>query len=843
MLSLAAPEAAAQCTTTEAHEVAVELLPGVVAAEIQIRRGGDGAIIYGPHPITPRGVYPASGRCDWYWEIGTFGAQNPDFECELGVSPCTDSTFVIQINETAYVYAPGYSAYTTPPGTFYFPAVTQIGASLDVGFAVAPRAGGGTRVLAINGIPSHGATSLNYYENVLPHGYVIPYNLPLVAAAGGNASGIDAFLTPISTSCGPLPFTQLPACMSDTRVYRFAPAGNVTIPAAWSPVWDVPGLTLEFAPGTRLVVSGQLDARGTTLTAANATQGWFGSLVDGGSLTLGAGTTVEQVRNPCQGSFVCDPVNALTVANSGQATIDGATIQDTGTGAGVAVTGANSTAHLSSSAGTTFIQRTTNGPAVLATSGGSAVIDGDAVQITNNASGIAATGTGSSVLVTGATVFQNFGPAVRASGGGRVDILRYTGYTPPTTINPPVTLDNNVGGLYAVASGKTGGGVVFTGEHVYECDPSGCANPSVGNHNVTNNDLGAAFDIQSRGGSVVLATENYWGPAASAYDTTAVERDRDTQSFIAYLPVLTAPASLTGGPAASRGVAGGVQASAAALDSETGAARASVDVLALLGEAEARTQAGDSTEAAARILVAWALSASDDDRTAVAEAAGRTLAAMEPAALVAWTDAAGLWGARARAAGLVGQERYAEATAAAGVLAAETGTGDTALGHRARGLSLLVEAAVGAHDAAAAVSSLTDLAEIDPEGAADLALSVAVAFPDAPLTLGRGTATGSLASAAGKTTPEASGLALVAGPNPSSGAVRVSLTLAEASEATVAVFDALGRQVAVLHEGTASGTVEASFDGRTLPAGVYVVRAVVRGATASVLTRTVTVAR
>ncbi len=64
------------------------------------------------------------------------------------------------------------------------------------------------------------------------------------------------------------------------------------------------------------------------------------------------------------------------------------------------------------------------------------------------------------------------------------------------------------------------------------------------------------------------------------------------------------------------------------------------------------------------------------------------------------------------------------------------------------------------------------------------------------------------------------------------------------TSAMVAVFDALGRQVAVLHEGTASGTVEASFDGRTLPAGVYVVRAIVRGAGGtSVMTQTLTIAR
>ena len=97
---------------------------------------------------------------------------------------------------------------------------------------------------------------------------------------------------------------------------------------------------------------------------------------------------------------------------------------------------------------------------------------------------------------------------------------------------------------------------------------------------------------------------------------------------------------------------------------------------------------------------------------------------------------------------------------------------------------------------------------------------------------------------AGKTTA-ASNLVLAAGPNPSSGAVRVSLSAPEATEAEIAVYDALGRRVAVLHDGPAAAGVAATFDGAAFPAGIYVVRAVVRNAAGSVsiLTRTVTVAR
>ena len=184
----------------------------------------------------------------------------------------------------------------------------------------------------------------------------------------------------------------------------------------------------------------------------------------------------------------------------------------------------------------------------------------------------------------------------------------------------------------------------------------------------------------------------------------------------------------------------------------------------------------------------------------------------------------------------------AEAASLAASLAAVAGTDDVAVGHRMRGLGLITEAAVAEGDAATALSSLAALASEDPDGAADLA--VALAFPDTPLVLGRGAGQLTSALATSGKGAEAAGLALTAGPNPSAGAVRVSLSAPAAAGVEVSVYDALGRRVAVLHDGPAAEGITATFDGAAFPSGVYVVRAVVRDAlgSVSILTRTVTVA-
>jgi hypothetical protein len=67
--------------------------------------------------------------------------------------------------------------------------------------------------------------------------------------------------------------------------------------------------------------------------------------------------------------------------------------------------------------------------------------------------------------------------------------------------------------------------------------------------------------------------------------------------------------------------------------------------------------------------------------------------------------------------------------------------------------------------------------------------------------------------------------ALTVYPNPTSGAASIALTLNVTSDVRIAVYDVLGREVAVLHEGTLDAGHHAfPFDGSALPAGIYLVR-------------------
>ncbi len=79
-------------------------------------------------------------------------------------------------------------------------------------------------------------------------------------------------------------------------------------------------------------------------------------------------------------------------------------------------------------------------------------------------------------------------------------------------------------------------------------------------------------------------------------------------------------------------------------------------------------------------------------------------------------------------------------------------------------------------------------------------------------------------------------------PNPLSGAATVRYTLAEASDVSVGVYDALGREVARLANGPASaGAHDVGLDGGALRSGLYLVRVLADGRTAA--TATVTVVR
>lgn len=147
----------------------------------------------------------------------------------------------------------------------------------------------------------------------------------------------------------------------------------------------------------------------------------------------------------------------------------------------------------------------------------------------------------------------------------------------------------------------------------------------------------------------------------------------------------------------------------------------------------------------------------------------------------------------------------------------------------------------------------TDTVAVDALGSA-LAL-VAASFPDADLSAvaggagGRGVSDGapSALDAARAAGPGAVADGLAVWPNPtgSRGTVRLSVRTA-ARHATAAVYDALGRRVAVLHDGPlGAGAHDFALDASSFAPGLYVVHVRVAPAEGSVWTevRRVTVAR
>ncbi len=128
-------------------------------------------------------------------------------------------------------------------------------------------------------------------------------------------------------------------------------------------------------------------------------------------------------------------------------------------------------------------------------------------------------------------------------------------------------------------------------------------------------------------------------------------------------------------------------------------------------------------------------------------------------------------------------------------------------------------------------------------GATVALLEARLAGPEAAVTPGR-EASATEASVLARGVAETALLPVY--PNPTRGRAAVRLALAEASEVTVAVFDVLGRRVALLHEGqTEAGVHRLGFDGASLPSGVYLVRAVVGapGGASRALTRRLTLLR
>lgn len=750
-------------------------------------------------------------------------------------------TLNFKVGSTAvamYVYSDGLNVTPGRGARSFFRPYDGVEDTPDVVFRVTGSGGGPSGVR----VESRLAHDPSTFESTLGNRFVFPYDRP-------TRSG--AFLARVGT---------VPTATQ--RVFTFSSTHDLLISTSWDPVWNLPGLVAQFGPGRRLVIAGSLDVQGATLTAADPVLGWRGVQVAGSTSRLRAGTVIRGVVSNEGALYVATSIDFRGTRGAAEGPkarahviLDGVRIDSTrGGGAGLVVIGYDASASL---VGTTLIIDNTTGPGVQVWPGGEVAVESNDVRIMGNAGGIFATGAGAHVLVLEGEVSDNTGPGLHASSGGRIDVLRDDGSgTTSLTSNDPVHVLRNAGGLYAEETGKQGGAVISSGDAVCVQEP--CT--SIGGHDFSFNTQPSpsgdpVYDALARGASQVLASNNYWDGRTTAQVRSTSRAD--SSSFVDVSNAVLSPPS-AGGPAGNRSFTPTV--SGARLDA-VAASRGRVDaaVQELLSQADGLVRSGDSTFAAARIVAAATIVTSEHDRFAVSEAAGRALATVWPPVLVAWAEAEAVspagraWGRRALAVGHAGHARTSEARVLAQALVAEDGAGSDSMadGHRARGLGLLVDAAITDDDGAAAIAALSALADVDPEGAAERAVQVALAFPSMTISFARAPVVPrsitQASASAGKASPANAleGASLTAGPNPASGSVRVVLTLTSVADARVAVLDALGREVAVLHDGPAAANVTVTFDGAAQPAGVYVVRAVVRSAdgTAAVLARRVSVVR
>lgn len=594
--------------------------------------------------------------------------------------------------------------------------------------------------------------------------------------------------------------------------YRFT--GSVRIPTTYPAMtWSVPDLILRFPQGAILEASTPLTAVNTAFTATNTSQAWRGVTISGGTVVLD-GSSVAGVS--FAGLTFAQTASAVTVSGGGSLTMrNGASISGTINGQGVRAVGVHGTtgtpSRVTIEGGTTRIE--SNELAGVSADGGARVTIRDLAQVSENGAGVVASGYGSRVSLDHAHVLDNTGSGALATDGGDV---RATSAA--------------VSGLRTHVNGNDGGLSVDTGGslRIGTCDGAGvCTN--AGHQLLDNDDTGAFFDARSFGGSTLRAQGNDWG----VQDAACLDTQKDASSTLRVTPIVPS------GPACNPPSFGRTSAG-------TASARGMSDaVLTLVEAAEDALEESDEPGATAAMRLALALAGTDDDREGAFLGAARMLALADLGGVTAALDSATTTVSRpfslyALAVGHASAGRASDADAVAATLVAEFAGGDLA----AAALGIRTRLAVEAGDEAGALTHLAALADAAPESTVftTAAALVAAVFPDAALPGGARTGEAIVAAKAGADAPAAMPLSVV--PNPSSTAARVLVS--GAGMLDMAVYDALGRRVAVLADGVPVESIfSADVNAAALPAGVYLVRAVVHGADGDVLVQVarLTVAR
>ena len=640
--------------------------------------------------------------------------------------------------------------------------------------------------------------------------------------------------------------------------------GDLVVAAGATLVLE-PGATLRFSDSKRLLVYGRFVGTSATLAAANG--GTWGGVYVGPNPAnkWETSATASRLALPLDGTFTgvnisgvmqqplfddpYPPSGAIEVRNRRVMLNGGSTILGSISANGIFAYGSEAQVTVQ---GQSQIQGN-QGVGIYGAVGAQVYVTEGALVNSNAVGGVFLNGYATRAFVDGgATVNGNQSAGVLAYNQSSVRIRSGEGAI--------ASVSDNHGGPTALTSGSVDGG---------QCNGYTSRQPN----RFANNQNGGFYDARAEAGSTVAARYAYWN------GRTALTLIQDKSSTISVFPV--APSATSPDPRcfsismpAERGVAQGSQNLTSADTDAPDAARGgptTASVVTLATEAREAAWSGDPDGAFALLTQAATESVTEDDREAVYGAIGALVAdadsALSVPALVASLEATvatvgpnRAWAQRSLSVAYAVTDRATESDGvAAALVSAQTGTDHATFAHGLR-VRLAVETdslemALDRLSALGATVVATDTFAVETY-ASSLAL-VAASFPNADLSAvtGGGAGRGVAGRSAGSLTgTEASVLGREAFvdevsvyPNPtaSRGMVRVSVS-EPAAGASVSVYDALGRRVAVLHDGPlTAGAHDLAFEAGSLAPGVYVVQVRVSSEAGGTWTdvRRVTVAR
>ena len=585
--------------------------------------------------------------------------------------------------------------------------------------------------------------------------------------------------------------------------------------------WDFDSVTLEFAPGKRLIVEGTLLADNTIFKASDPTLGWGGIRQTGGAATLANGSLVDK--------------GGITVL-AGTFYLDGSVLQ----GAGMYVSGSSTVAVVQNES---LIQDApTTG--IYAENGADVRIrDPETLIQRSGYRAVLARGAGTRVLFSdAATSFLN--------GAGAASVIYGEAAFAGNPSLEAVTMNRNTYGLHSELASSI--------------------RTSAASHRIlASNENGLGADVFGMDASYTHADGNYWGPDVFSSNDLTIE-DGDATFIIDPVATVDPAFAAFEQERASASAQEGLYPSALGTDTVQGwieAAELAMEEGRDQDAVDAVQDAIDLATTASDENKAWASAARlaihlQDEPTSLRRSAWTRLQATARAALTSRSDAP--WALRMlivgglanpnRGASLASETRsnIASLRALPERSARDLWAGDSRRGtasplsHAAFADLAELRLAVEADNEAGTRSALVSLASVDAAQAESAAIGVRAVFPglDVDAALAEGKRPARLRAVSSS---EAAVEVFSVGPNPTHGALRVQIPVAEASRVEVAVYDGLGRRVVVADAGEiATGVHPEALDLGALPAGVYLVRATVQptGGTAPVVhTRRVVLVR